>query len=120
MDNQTFEKRMRQLEYFHSLRLLPRTYTVIRADGRSFSKLTSSNFDKPFGLKFHELMVENSTALLLELDGIYAYTESDEISVLFPPDWDLFDRSLEKIVSISASIASATFTRAAQTAVNRF
>jgi tRNA(His) 5'-end guanylyltransferase len=39
---------------------------------------------------------------------------------LFAPDWDFFDRSLEKIVSISASIASATFTRAAQTAVNRF
>lgn len=120
MDNQTFEKKMRELEYFHSLRLLPGTYTVIRADGRSFSKLTSSNFDKPFDLKFHELMVETAQALLSELDGIYAYTESDEISVLFPPDWDLFDRSLEKLVSISASIASATFTRAAQTAVNRF
>ncbi|MEG3954146.1 tRNA(His) guanylyltransferase Thg1 family protein [Microcoleus sp. herbarium2] len=118
MDNQTFEKKMRELEYFHSLRLLPETHTVIRADGRSFSKFTSSSFDKPFDLKFHELMVETAKALLSELDGIYAYTESDEISVLFPPDWDLFDRSLEKIVSISASIASATFTRAAQTAVS--
>jgi tRNA(His) guanylyltransferase len=63
-------------------------------------------------------MVETAKAILSELDGIYAYTESDEISVLFPPNWDLFDRSLEKIVSISASIASATFTRAAQTALN--
>ncbi len=31
---------------------------------------------------------------------------------MFRPDWDFFDRSLEKIVSISASIASATFTLA--------
>lgn len=41
-------------------------------------------------------MVETAKVLLSELDGIYAYTESDEISVWFPPDWDLFDRSLEK------------------------
>jgi tRNA(His) 5'-end guanylyltransferase len=45
-------------------------------------------------------MVETAKALLSELDGIYAYTESDEISVLFPPDCDLFDRSLEKIVVV--------------------
>ena len=38
--------------------------------------------------------------------------------MLFHPDWDFFDRSLEKIVSISASIATATFTHAAQTMVN--
>ncbi len=38
--------------------------------------------------------------------------------MLFRTDWDFFDRSLEKIVSISASIASATFTHAAQTIVN--
>ncbi len=58
------------------------------------------------------MMRETARALLEELQGVYAYTESDEISVLFDPDWDLFDRELEKLVSISAAIASATFTHA--------
>jgi len=101
---------MRSLEYFHSLRLLPGAWVVIRVDGRSFSRFTQSHFDKPFDLKFHKLMSQTAKALLEELHGIYAYSESDEISVLFSPNWDLFDRSLEKIVSISASIASSTFT----------
>lgn len=118
MDSDNFEKKMRSLEYFHSLRLLPGAWTVIRVDGRSFSRFTESRFEKPFDRKFHELMVQTAKALLEELQGVYAYTESDEISVLFHPEWDLFDRSLEKIVSISASIASTAFTHAAQTIVN--
>lgn len=119
MDNDTFEQQMRELEYFHSLRLLPGVWVVIRVDGRSFSGFTSSSkFDKPFDPIFHELMVQTTSSLLEQLQGIYAYTESDEISLLFPPNWDFFDRSLEKVVSISASIASATFTHACGTIVN--
>lgn len=117
MDSDTFEKQMRSLEYFHSLRVLPGAWTVIRVDGRSFSRFTESRFEKPFDMQFHNLMVQTAQALLEELQGIYAYTESDEISILLPQNWDLFDRSWEKIVSVSASIASATFTHAAQTIV---
>lgn len=117
MDSDAFEKRMRDLEYFHNLRLLPGTWIVIRVDGRSFSRFTSTRFQKPFDRDFHNLMVQTAQALLEELQGIYAYTESDEISILLPKDWDLFDRSWEKVVSISASIASASFTDIAKTAV---
>jgi tRNA(His) guanylyltransferase len=106
------------LKTFNSLRLLPGTWIIIRLDGRSFSKLTKTSLKKPFDLEFHKLMVQTAAALLSELQGIYAYTESDEISVLFLPNWDLFDRSLEKIISISASIATATFTQASQLVVN--
>jgi len=112
MNNDQFESKMRSLEYFHNLRLLPETYTVIRVDGRSFSNFTyNSKFDKPFDLTFHSWMVETTKALITELDGIYAFTESDEISILFPTNWDLFNRSVEKLVSISASIASSNFTQ---------
>jgi len=115
MDNQHFENRMRQLEYFHPLRLLPSTWVVVRVDGRSFSRFTASRFEKPFDWQFHDLMVQTAQTLMEDMQGIYAYTESDEISVLFPLNWDFFDRSLEKIVSISASIATASFTHAAGT-----
>jgi tRNA(His) 5'-end guanylyltransferase len=112
----SIEKQMRELEYFHTLRLLPGAWVVIRVDGRGFSRLTEALFEKPFDAGFHELMVRAAQTLVEEMQGIYAYTESDEISVLFRPTWDLFDRELEKIVSISASVAGATFSQARQTA----
>ena len=109
MEPKSFDTQMRELEYFHALRLLPGAWAVIRVDGRSFSKFTAERFEKPFDIKFHELMAQTTEVLLMELDGIYAFTESDEISILLPPDWNLFDRSLEKAVSISAGIASSQF-----------
>lgn len=89
MDNNSFEKRMRSLEYFHEVKLLPETFTIVRVDGRGFSRFTESRFEKPFDLKFHQLMLETSRSLLEQMQGIYAYTESDEISILFLPNWDL-------------------------------
>jgi tRNA(His) 5'-end guanylyltransferase len=109
MDPDDFEARMRALEYFHDLRVLPGAWPVLRLDGRSFSRLTETQFDKPFDLRFHELMCRTTEALVGELGAVYGYTESDEISLLFPSTADLFDRSVEKLVSISASIAGGTF-----------
>lgn len=104
-----FEKRMRMLECFHALRFAPAAWLILRLDGRGFSRLTESRFEKPFDPRFHEAMVQTAQAVLEDLQGLYAYTESDEISVLFARDWALFDRELEKAVSISAGLASATF-----------
>jgi tRNA(His) guanylyltransferase len=113
MDPNDFEAQMRALEYFHSLRVLPGAWTVIRVDGRSFSRFTETGFEKPFDERFHSYIVKTATTLLEDLHGIYAYTESDEISIVFPPQWEMFDREVEKLVSISAGVASATFTHQA-------
>ncbi|MBW3625430.1 MAG: tRNA 5'-guanylyltransferase [Armatimonadetes bacterium] len=113
MNADDFESVLRGWEYFHSLRLVPETWTVIRVDGRGFTRFTAERFDKPFDPRFRDLMVTTAKALLEEFGGLYAYTESDEISVLFPPKWNAFSRELEKIVSITAGLASATFTHAA-------
>jgi tRNA(His) 5'-end guanylyltransferase len=102
-----FEDRMRALEVFHALRLLPGAWVLLRLDGRGFSRFTESRFDKPFDARFHDGMVRTARAVLEDLQGLYAYTASDEISVLFPRNWDLFDRELEKVASLSAGIASA-------------
>lgn len=115
MNSDTFEARMRALEYFHSLRVLPGAWIVIRVDGHGFSRLTATGFEKPFDLRFHDLMTRTARALLEGLGALYAYTESDEISVLLPRAWELFSREVEKIVSLSAGLASATFTHAAGT-----
>ena len=106
------EKKMRALEFFHSVRLLPGTWAIVRVDGHSFSRFTGTQFEKPFDERFHDLMVQTAKSLLEQIGGIYAYTESDEISLLLPPQWDLFDREHEKVVSLSAGIASSTFSLA--------
>jgi tRNA(His) guanylyltransferase len=113
VDADAFEAAQRAREYFHSLTVVPGAWTVVRMDGRGFSRLTEQHFDKPFDDRFRDLMVTTAEAVLTELGGRYAYTESDEISVLLDPDFDLFGRSVEKLVSLSAGIASATFTHAA-------
>jgi tRNA(His) 5'-end guanylyltransferase len=84
----------------------------VRVDGRGFSRFTATRFAKPFDAAFRDLMVHTAQVLLVDLQGCYAYTESDEISVLCPPAWALFDRKLEKVVSLSAGVASAAFTHA--------
>ena len=118
MDNGKFERQMRSQELFHALRLSKNTWTVIRVDGRSFTRFTEKHFEKPIDSRFQQMMRQTAQALLEELQGVYAYTESAEISVLFDPDWDLFDREVEKLVSISAAIASATFTHLCQKIVH--
>ena len=112
MRKPSLEKRMRALEYFHDLRMLSGAWPVVRVDGRSFSRFTE-RFEKPYDETFRDLMLVTAKTLLEELHGLYIYTQSDEISILFPPAWDLFDRKLEKIVSVSAGIASAAFTHQA-------
>ncbi|MBV1856231.1 tRNA(His) guanylyltransferase Thg1 family protein [Catellatospora tritici] len=112
MDADEFEAAQRAREYFHSLTVLPGAWTVLRLDGRSFSGFTEQRFDKPFDPRFSDLMVTTAQALMVDLGARYAYTESDEISLLLPPGFDLFGRSVEKLVSISAGIASAVFTQA--------
>ncbi|GAA1900402.1 tRNA(His) guanylyltransferase Thg1 family protein [Actinomadura bangladeshensis] len=107
------ESRMRAREWFHSLTLLPGAWTVVRVDGRSFSRFTETRFDKPFDPHFSALMADTAKALLSDLGGRYAYTESDEISVVLDPSFDLFGREVEKLVSMSASIATAAFTHTA-------
>jgi tRNA(His) guanylyltransferase len=107
MNQKPFELRMRELEFYHGLRIPPGVYPIVRVDGRSFTRLTNDGFERPFDPVFHNAMVLTAKALLEELGGLYAYTESDEISVLLPKEYELFDREQEKLVSVSAGIASA-------------
>lgn len=112
MDANAFETSQRAREYFHTLAVLPGAWTVLRLDGRCFSRFTERRFDRPFDSRFSDLMVATTRILLTELGARYAYTESDEISLLMAPGFDLFGRGVEKLVSISAGLASAAFTQA--------
>jgi tRNA(His) 5'-end guanylyltransferase len=113
-----FERKMRLGERFHHLRVEEDCFLVLRVDGRSFSRFTERKVEKPFDARFHDWMRATTEALFVGFDGIYAFTESDEISVLLPQQTQLFDREVEKLVSLSASKAAATFSLACGEAVD--
>jgi tRNA(His) guanylyltransferase len=87
-----FEARMRRLECFHALRCPDGAWVVLRLDGRGF---TEDHCQKPFDERFHGWMVAAARAVFEDFGGVYAYTESDEISVLLPRGWAYFDREVE-------------------------
>ena len=112
MNQRQFEARLRAGELWHAERVPAEKWAIVRVDGRGFSRFTEANFDKPFDAQFYDLMARTARALMEEWGGLYAYFESDEISLLLPQDFTHFGRGWEKLVSLCAATASAHFTRA--------
>jgi tRNA(His) guanylyltransferase len=97
--------------------ILPsKTYTIIRIDGRAFHSYTK-RFARPFDDVLMAAMDHAAEELLKQVGGaICAYVQSDEISILasdFGKEsteaW--FGGNLQKIVSVSASIATNAFNK---------
>lgn len=98
-------------------KLTRRTPTIIRVDGKCFSQYTKG-LERPFDLALMEDMDETAKYLCKNIQGCkFAYIQSDEIS-LFLSDWDTlttdawFDYNLQKMCSVSASIATSKFNSA--------
>lgn len=106
------DKKMRIFETTHDSVVLPEIYMVARIDGRSFTRLTREvhKFEAPFDEHFRDYMVATTKHLMnCGFNVIYAYTESDEISLLFDFEENAFSRKVRKYVSILAGEASAKF-----------
>ncbi len=104
-----FEARMRKFEWLGDIQVPPESFIVLRLDGKGFSKFTKNRFEKPFDARFSALMVKAAMVLMKEFGAVYCFTESDEMSLLFPRTFDLYDREVEKLVSISSSIVATAF-----------
>ena len=103
---------MRVFEIAADQCVLPEIFMVARLDGRSFTRLTKEvcQFEVPFDVRFRDLMVTTTEALLTcGFRILYAYTESDEISLLFTQNENQFGRKLRKYNSTLAAEASARF-----------
>lgn len=93
-----------------------RTYTIIRLDGKAFHTLTKG-FKRPFDQQLMDMMDKTAIALCEGIQGVtLAYTQSDEISLLLTDFANIqtnawFDGNIQKIVSISASIATLAFNK---------
>ncbi len=117
MSKMNLEERMKiNYEYPYRIYLSRRIPVIIRIDGKSFHNLTK-NMDKPFSTRFRYCMEYTAFELLNNIQGcVLAYTQSDEISLLLfnyskfnTQAW--FDNNLQKVCSISASMATSMFLR---------
>lgn len=106
------DQKMRVFETAHDICVLPEIFMVARLDGRSFTRLTKEvhQFEAPFDVRMRDMMTETTAHLMsCGFNFIYGYTQSDEISLLFHPEANTFDRKLRKLNSVLAGEASAKF-----------
>ncbi|MEL6110752.1 MAG: tRNA(His) guanylyltransferase Thg1 family protein [Planctomycetota bacterium] len=90
----------------------PSLFMVARLDGRCFTRLTKElcDFEVPFDRRFSDLMVATAQSLMnCGFKVLFAFTESDEISLLLDPRERQFGRKLRKLNSILAGETSAQF-----------
>ena len=117
----------RMKQYYEAIpkyRLMRRTPVAIRIDGKAFHTFTRG-FQKPFDEVLGNAMVRTMEYLCKNIQGcVFGYTQSDEITLLlidyqtFETDaW--FDYELQKMCSISASMATMAFNRYFQEEVQK-
>ncbi len=114
---------MKQYESVPKLFLMRKTPVIIRLDGKAFHSFTKG-FDRPFDEIMIQSMWETAKYLCQNIQGCkIAYVQSDEISLLLTDYDDIkteawFGYNVEKMTSISASMATLAFNNSYTTIVN--
>ncbi len=99
-------------------KLLPKVPLIMSVNGRGFSRLTSL-LDKPYCPKFAECIISTLIRLCTEVEGVlFGYQYNDEIVLVArndqsPETLPWYDNCLQKICSVTASLASIHFNRCA-------
>ena len=112
--NITLGNRMKMYETQTKNLLLNRTPVIIRLDGKAFHTYTRG-LEKPFDEEFVKIMQETMLYLCKNIQNcVFGYTQSDEITLVLvdyekinTDTW--FGNEVQKIVSISASMATLKF-----------
>lgn len=97
-------------------RLMRRTPVAIRIDGKAFHTFTKG-FEKPFDMILIESMQQTMKYLCENIQGcVFGYCQSDEITLILVDYQTLttdawFDYEVQKICSISASMATMAFNK---------
>lgn len=106
--------RMKTYEAVAKTKLVRRMPVIIRIDGKAFHTFTRG-FKKPFDKMLMETMQETTKYLCERIQGcVFGYTQSDEITLVLVDYKELnttpwFDNEVQKICSISASMATYIF-----------
>ena len=109
-------KRMKQYEAVSKTVLMRRTPVAIRIDGKAFHTFTRS-LQKPFDHILMCSMIDTMEALCKNVQNcVFGYTQSDEITLILVDYKELntaawFDNEVQKLCSISASMATFYFNK---------
>lgn len=114
--NDALGARMKGYEYVSRIFLTRRTPVIIRIDGKAFHSFTRG-FQKPFDEIFVKSMQDTMKYLCENIQGcVLGYTQSDEITLVLVDyqnrdscAW--FDNNIQKIASVSASMATMAFNK---------
>lgn len=117
MDRSDLAIRMKEFyENVPKTKLMRRTPVAIRIDGKAFHTFTKG-FQKPFDKVLMKSMQETTKYLCENIQGcVFGYTQSDEITLILI-DYQTFDTcawfgyEVQKICSISASMATIAFNK---------
>lgn len=105
----TLASRMKRYEASYDFTLPSESPAVLRLDGHGFSRFTS-HFCRPFDERIHGAMVSTCEDLLHFFPrATVAYTQSDEITLVFPHGVQSFNERVQKLSSLSASYCSVRF-----------
>ena len=115
--NDNLGKRMKEFyEQVPKTRLVRRMPVAIRIDGKAFHTFTQG-FQKPFDKVLIQSMQETTKYLCENVQGcVLGYTQSDEITLILVDYQKLtssawFDYEVQKLCSISASMATMAFNK---------
>ena len=114
--NDALDARMKGYEYVSRIYLTRRTPVIIRIDGKAFHSFTRG-FKKPFDEIFVKSMQQTMKYLCENIQGcVLGYTQSDEITLVLVDyqnrdscAW--FGNNLQKMCSVSASMATLAFNK---------
>lgn len=115
MSNDSLGDRMKCFESAYRISLPIRMPVMLRIDGKAFHTYTRG-CKRPFDEKLVEVMNDTAAYLCKNIQGAQiAYVQSDEISILLNNYKSLdtqpwFENNLQKMASVSASMAGAIFT----------
>jgi tRNA(His) 5'-end guanylyltransferase len=111
-----FGNRMKKYEAVSQSVLTTRTPVIMRLDGCAFHTFTKG-LNRPFDSVLSDAMAATTEHLCSKIQGaVFGYMQSDEISILIQ-DWknlntdNWFGNNVQKMVSVSASIATAFFNK---------
>lgn len=116
MNRDSLGDRMKTYEQVSKTSLVRRMPVIIRLDGKAFHTFTRG-FRKPFDPLLIKTMQETMKYLCENIQGcVLGYTQSDEITLVLVDYKKLnscawYDNEVQKIVSISASLATFAFNK---------
>lgn len=116
MKKDSLGDRMKSYENCYRIKIPKKSNILMRIDGKSFHNFTKG-MKIPYDEGLSDSMIHTMKFICENISGAkFAYTQSDEISILISDRDDIytepwFDNNLQKMASVGASMATASFNK---------